>query len=105
MTPYLPSSQDQTKFGVNLTVCLAGAVTTAVGKGLLPSTSSIDDENVDGCKVYNLERKTLRENIDVAASSIADTNVVYFQADILDLKPQTSYLARYHLYYCFRDSD
>jgi hypothetical protein len=92
LTPYLPSSQDQTKFGVNITICLASALTTAADQ--VSSTTSQNDESIKGCVVHSLDQKLLRRNIDLAASALSDSPVVFLQADLFNLLPQTSYQIR-----------
>jgi hypothetical protein len=95
MSPYLPSPEDQTKFGVNITICLASALTAAATQGSLSSTTSARDDEIDGCVIHSRDSKTFRKNIDVAASALIDSSVVYFLADIANLLPQTAYQVRY----------
>ena len=92
ITPYLPESQDKTKFGVNITVCLVDSVEKGQEAGLLSSRSAAQDKDVDGCQVLSVSREDLHEK--KVEDLRSDTPQTTFSYVVKGLDTDTSYMFR-----------
>lgn len=86
---YYPSGQDQTKYGVNITICLADTVLQSQYQGLLSLTSAVDDNKVPGCRVVTKEKKDL-----ITTNFNEDTDTRVLLTHIRDLQPSMNYKFR-----------
>ena len=99
-TPYLPDQQDRTKFGVNLTVCLASSAEAAEASGLLGSRSALMDHTVEGCRVVRYLRDELHEETSEGdGGHEADVPVTTFSATVTGLLQNASYVFRAAIFY------
>ena len=66
---YYPASRDQTKYGVNITICRAEVVLPSQTQGLLSSSSSLDDDKVPECLVVTKDKRDLIQVNKISGSS------------------------------------
>lgn len=90
-TSYFPSPQDQTKYGVNITICNADSVLQSQTLGLLSVSSSVEDSLVSGCIVVIREKKDLVLQSQKLQDDLESRIVV---TTIQNLQPSMSYKFR-----------
>jgi hypothetical protein len=93
---YYPTSQDQTRYGVNITICRADVVLPSQAQGLLQATTSSDDNQVTHCTVITKDKHDLiqMKSLQLSATKEEDLLPIVFTHVSNHLQPSVNYKIR-----------
>jgi hypothetical protein len=95
---YYPTSQDKTRYGVNITICSAEIVLSSQRKGLLSSSSSLEDEKVSNCFVILKEKSDLIQ-VNKFSENSEDYIPQIVSTHVQGLQPSVNYKIRLTTFY------